>query len=219
MAHPIYPNKNGVVVPSVTRVIRGNLGWSTEPLLNWYYSSFKRGVDPIQVRDKAGYFGTLLHAMLERGRKNPKLDADVKAHVTEADRQEAFRIMGKYKEWTKLKNLEVVGHEMSLVSEEYQFGGTIDLLAHIQGEDDKITLIDFKTSKSVKVEHFIQMAAYGQLVKEHFSFVPSRYLLLHMPRGCKYPTAYTRDTLAAEWGVFKHLLDLERAKETLSWQT
>ena len=55
-------------------------------------------------------------------------------------------------------------NELKLVSERYQYGGTIDCLASLNG---KKTLIDYKTCNGIWDSHRIQVAAYYNLLQEN----------------------------------------------------
>ena len=54
--------------------------------------------------------------------------------------------------------------ETSLVSEQYKFGGTLDIVA--KDKKDKIWLTDQKTSKRIYDSHLFQLSAYEQLWNE-----------------------------------------------------
>ena len=47
---------------------------------------------------------------------------------------------------------------MEVISEEYQYGGTLDKVAVIDGV---LSIMDFKSSSGIFPEHRIQIAAYG----------------------------------------------------------
>ena len=53
--------------------------------------------------------------------------------------------------------------ELKLVSEEYKYGGTTDILIRYKG---KVYIGDFKTSNHIYVEHIAQLAAYRHAVEE-----------------------------------------------------
>jgi len=59
--------------------------------------------------------------------------------------------------------MEIVEQETPLVSEKYQFGGTLDAIM-VNGE---LALGDWKTSNAVYPDHIIQLAAYWKLWEEN----------------------------------------------------
>ena len=68
--------------------------------------------------------------------------------------------------WRDQHNFKPVGTEISLVSELYQFGGTIDCIAQIDG---KLCIADWKTGKDIYEDYIIQIVSYAQLWNENFS--------------------------------------------------
>jgi len=67
-------------------------------------------------------------------------------------------------EWLKNNDLKPIHLEKPFVSEKYQYGGTIDCYAMLNG---KPTLLDFKTSSGIWPEMLHQVAGgYYQLLKE-----------------------------------------------------
>ena len=52
---------------------------------------------------------------------------------------------------------------MQLISEVHQYGGTPDAIGSL---DDKLCLLDWKTSNSVYTDHLVQIAAYRMLWNE-----------------------------------------------------
>ena len=59
--------------------------------------------------------------------------------------------------------VDVIAAECQVVSEIHRYGGTLDLVATIDGVP---SLLDFKTGRGVYPEHRIQLAAYGQAWNE-----------------------------------------------------
>ena len=75
--------------------------------------------------------------------------------------------MRKYRDWRKGKRIKVVATELQLVSEAYQYGGTLDILAEVDGV---FTLIDIKTAKALygpTDDKWTQVAGYDLLAEEH----------------------------------------------------
>jgi len=66
--------------------------------------------------------------------------------------------------WLQITNIEIIETEVSLVSEEYQFGGTLDAIMWWQG---KLAIGDWKTSNSVYPDYLIQLACYKHLWEEN----------------------------------------------------
>ena len=83
--------------------------------------------------------------------------------------EEATQAFEMFKKWYKnLKSVKPIATELSLVSEEFQFGGTMDMVFEIGGE---LSILDLKTG-SIYPEHLVQLAGYGALWDENFQDNP-----------------------------------------------
>lgn len=217
--HTRYKNAAGKIVPSVTTIIGGNLGWNKGVLLGWTKKMMRQGIDPDKVRDAAADVGTLAHALIEEyiTERAPHLE------TVPVDREEyspahlklALNAFDAFLNWAETWEIDFespeVRSEKRLVSEWYQFGGTLDWIAPLKGE---LVLIDFKTSNGLYVEHRIQLAAYQYLYKE----VTGLWLATHLlqlekdePKFHHHPFP----NLDKEFEAFKHLIALHALKKEL----
>jgi hypothetical protein len=206
--HKKYYLKDGTRVSSVTTVLGQNLGWGANELLGWARKRALAGEDPNEIRDAAGRFGTIVHAKVEahEEHRRVKLDGFDPKEVKRADK--AYK---RYLDWRKEHEVEVTGSELSLVSEKYKFGGTIDLVATIDG---RACLPDLKTNSSVRPKMRIQLAAYRQLYFENFG-EDRLPIILHVGQG-KHPLVpYPLYNTDKEWRVFLLLMELNQLRETL----
>lgn len=155
MSHPVYKNKEGKKLPSVTTVI----GKFKEAggLIHWAWDLGMQGIDYRKVKDDAASAGTLAHLMVEadiRGHDQPKQDSQ-----PDEIWQKALNAFGAYQEWRNQTQLKPEQSEVSLICECHQVGGTLDTIM-VQG---KRSLGDWKTSNAVYPEYLIQLAAYRHL--------------------------------------------------------
>lgn len=153
---------NGRRVPGATTVISTSLGWGKEGLLHWAWKQGQDGKDFREERDKAADAGTIAHAMAEADVKGlpqpvPPAGMDDTEAAAWIKGQNAFEA---YLTWKRMTQIRILLSEVSFISEELLFGGTLDGVGII---DDKLCLIDFKTSNSTYPDHLIQMAAYRHL--------------------------------------------------------
>jgi hypothetical protein len=148
-----YKMKDGTKVPGVTTVIGGQLAWGKNALMYWSWEQGKAGLDFRQTKDDAADLGTRVHALIELEMKGVRPEIPKEAEAS---------LLAFY-EWRDAFKLQATGSEVSLVSEKYRFGGTIDYPAIISG---RRVILDLKTSKGVYPDHRIQLAAYGQLWNE-----------------------------------------------------
>ena len=69
-----------------------------------------------------------------------------------------------YLKWASMTKLEIVSHELPMISEKHQFGGTPDAFGTMNGE---LCLLDWITSIGVYTDYLIQLAAYTMLWEEN----------------------------------------------------
>lgn len=158
MAHKPYYNKNGQIVPSVTTVI-GRFKESSG-LIWWAWDCGMKGINYTQVRDEAAIVGTILHDMIEASIK--------KIEFKESDYDKNFAERAKipfeaFRKWHGRSNVILSEAEISLISEEYQYGGMLDALPN----GNELYVIDWKSTKRIYPDHIVQVAAYRQLWNEN----------------------------------------------------
>jgi len=212
-AHQRY-RVEGKVVPGVTTII-GNLGWNKNALISWARREALAGNDPDKIRDQSADRGTLAHALIEEHLTGRVVDRSL---YPEADLEIAENAFLAYLEWEGAYQLEVVGSEIQLAHPELMYGGTIDLLALLDGE---LALIDFKTTNGVYVEHRVQIAAYEALVKYHLGNGGLNGLngdgcQVHLLQLSKKDGTFSHHSyrdLSKEWEIFEHCLALHQLKK------
>lgn len=157
-AHIQYKNKSSKRVPGVTTI----LGVLAKPALKYWAN--KLGLANIEVNkyvDILADAGTLAHKMVECYLSKNKCDTD---DYSKNNIGLAENAMLKFHEWEKQHEYEVIFLEKALVSELYQFGGTIDIYWKLDGI---LTLTDIKTSKAIYDEQETQAVAYKMLLEEN----------------------------------------------------
>lgn len=159
-------NNHGV--PSVTEL----LGFiDSQGLIDWANAIGRKGMDNKKILATAARFGTNTHSAIE----NYLQGNDV---FVENSAFEAF------KNWWKIINeghrVVILGQEDPLVGQ--FFAGTYDLLISI---DDKIYLVDFKTSNNVGYKYFMQLAAYRYLLYTLKGININGCIVLQLSKGPK----------------------------------
>lgn len=152
-----YRLLDGTRVPGVT-TISGKLK-SAEPLMAWAVRETLAGRDYKATRDRAADAGSLAHAAVEAWIRGKPYEMRGEPDIV-ARGQKAFDSFLRWAEQTKLR---IVEPEVSLVSERYRFGGTMDALLL----DDQRAISDWKSSAGTYADMLIQIAAYGALWDEH----------------------------------------------------
>lgn len=168
----------GVKVPSVTQI----LSVINKPaLINW---AANMAVESIQSEIKPGvaYGEMQLVNIFEAGRKahnKRKTDAAnigtfvhewvakyIKGQKPEMPFDENLKVaVGKFLDWQKQYDVKFILAEEPIFSQEYQFAGTLDWIAKIDG---KLVLGDLKTSSGIYDEYWLQVAAYQLAREEEF---------------------------------------------------
>lgn len=208
----IYRNSAGKRVPGVTTVISGNLGWNKQALMAWANAQGLEGRHHRDVSQAAADIGTIAHAMVE-GHLKGKAWQEIVGHATvpPESMEKAENAFNAFIEWKELVNFELLNSEISLVSEQYNFGGTIDVAA-IQ---NKISIVDLKTSNDIYADHRIQIAAYGKLWNENFPDKQVQaYYILRLGKDGSFAYYYWPE-LDQAWEAFKCLLILHNLKKAV----
>ena len=207
MAAIVYKNKEGVRIPSVTTVI-SQWGIKTQALLHWAWNQGEQGI-PLYEKKEAEV-GTIAHAMIEADIKGK--DVDLSDYPVEMLEQ-ANICYENFKTWKDKHNFNPIETEIRLISEEYQYGGTIDCIARVDG---KLAIIDWKTGKEVYEDHIIQIVSYEKLWNENFP----EYLIdggYHILRTGKEIASFSYNwygEFPGAWDAFLHLRALyDLAKE------
>lgn len=216
-----YKNKEGKRLKGATTIIGGNLGWNKNTLMAWQAREFKAGNDPTDKSKKACDIGTLCHHYISCDFLKQTIDAEFKAQYDVDAITIADRCLAETKKKLIEHGLELTHSELSLISEEYQYGGTIDV---VMKEGSIIVLGDIKTSNASKscptgiyADHIIQLGAYDNLLIENKIATPEKYMFIHINKS---PTIEDSDmvhiitvpnaTIKRGFEVFKMLKQLDQ---------
>lgn len=224
-----YRSKGGVRLPGVTTVIGQNLGWSKEGLKWW---ANQEGLAGRNIRDRDNYgqiaadIGTAAHAMIDlylHG-QDPETAHEL-IDLPPEQRERARAAFRMFRKWFANSKTEVIATECWAVDDEYQTGGTIDGLFLEQDEDEKLvlSLADWKTSKAVYSEYFIQISAYSVFVERFLSKLFDRDVRLagaHIIRvgkdsGTFEHRFWERGLLDEGWKAFTWLRALHEHKKVV----
>ena len=117
------------------------------------------GMNADEVVKRAGEQGSKIHDAIFKYLSGEKL-----TWVDEKNEEnysiEEWKMILKFVEfWTTYKP-EIVAKEISLVDKDLGFGGTIDLVFKLE---DKLFLMDYKSSNAIHKSHELQLSAYATL--------------------------------------------------------
>lgn len=160
----LYVTPDGKKYPSVTSVVGFD---SKDFLTEWVAKVGKEEANAISNR--AAKRGTAIHAYSEDYLNN-KI---VTPNMFDMEMWKSFRPL-----LDRIDNIRML--EGRMFSHRLQLAGTVDCLAEYDGV---LSVIDFKTSKSVKREdwiqnYFLQCTAYGCMAQERFDILPKQIVVL-----------------------------------------
>jgi hypothetical protein len=133
--------------------------------------------------------GTAVHAWIEWQLKNELEVEGADEHQPPTDHPVVAECLSKWKEWRESVNLKPLAVEQRLASQDYGFAGTLDLLAEVDG---KVVVIDFKTSKAIYAESFLQNCAYRLALSES-GVSTEGGLIVRLPKEESDPTFEVRE--------------------------
>lgn len=214
MAHTVYKNKDGKRVPSVTTIISNNLGWNKQMLIAWSKKiALQQGKDSKEIVDDAANVGTLTHLLIES--KIKSIVPDISIYPKEDLKRAKNGYIG-FCNWEKFWQPEkYVYSEIKLVSEQYQFGGTIDIVAE---KNNNLHILDIKTSNYIHAEMAIQLAAYKRLFEENMNTCIDSMGIINLSKtNVEYKFFPVTDEIdIAAWDIFQNLLIVQNNKSKLS---
>ena len=131
-------------------------------MLYWANQQGLEGNALDQARVEVATPGTLAHKAVEdhiNGRPETALTGA--GEVTE----KARNAYASYLRWEAMNRITFRHTEVSLASEQYAFGGTLDAVGMIGNE---LILLDWKCANTVYADYLYQLAAYGLLWNENY---------------------------------------------------
>jgi len=164
-----YYRRNGEYYPSVTYV----LGYY--PKGKFFEDWLKKvGYSAEHIVKKAADEGTQVHEMIEEYLEGKELSY-LNQHGTPSMHPDVWIMFLKFVEFWETYNPKLIEMEVHLFSDELKVAGTCDMICEI---DDKLWLIDFKTSNHIQPTYQLQTAVYGQCYKECYGKTIDNYGIL-----------------------------------------
>ncbi len=157
----------------------GLIRWMQQQALEYFYKnlSYPIHLDQIDrlmkeaktahenVAQEAADIGTICHAYAEFDSLGKREEAkDLLNKVRTTSKWNLIEsCISKYDDWAGKEKSELVLAEKTIASPKYLFCGTLDRCDRING---KLRLRDYKTSKDIYLDQFIQLAMYRLALKE-----------------------------------------------------
>lgn len=213
MPRIIYKNAKGELLKGATTVAK-QVGWGSGGLMFWANKQGLEGRTLQESYDTATVPGTIAHYLIECFLKDeiPIMLSEWK----EEDCKKASAAFANFLKWAEQFKFKPLHVEPNLISEKYQYGGTPDVVAEVLGES---AIVDWKTGKTYE-STFLQLAAYGQLVRENYPdlTLDGGFHLLRIPKSEKVPSFHHSHwgALPAEaWETFEMCLRLGKTEKIL----
>lgn len=162
--HTIYKNLAGKRVPGCTTIT----GVANKPaLVKWANDLGLKGIISSQYVDELAAIGTLAHYLIEC--HCLKAEPDL-GDATPNQLELARNSFSKWLSWQELTGFIPEHNELELVSERFQFGGSIDIIGTLTKRNNRRALVDIKTCKAIYPDAKTQVSGgYMLLAKEHQS--------------------------------------------------
>lgn len=116
----------------------------------------------VKVRDEAADFGSEVHDWVESFIKS-KLDKTNPPELPSDSKKEVKKGVLAFLRWYNDNKVEFLQTEKFVYSREYQYVGTCDCVAIVNGD---LCILDWKTSNSLQTAHVYQTVGYGIAYEE-----------------------------------------------------
>ena len=194
-----YITKEGKEVPSVTTILK-ILG--AEEIIRWAnYLGYKH-ISYESEMERTSTKGTIIH-QLARNVVDPKSAVPIQLG-SEADFMFYSAIQNRFQSFISQFTYETFFTETGFVSSKLGYGGTVDWYCKIA---DIPILVDFKSSKQVRLKHLLQLGGYYNLMRDGNYTIHGGAIITVNERGCTiYPIK--EDTLIELGANFNKLADV-----------
>jgi hypothetical protein len=175
-------------VPSVTRVVDAVFPkhltvWAAQAGADYWANNYGDDEDMYngilnahkQISHKAQETGLEVHKWIELWIKfmisGGKIETDYPEHVKIP--------MQNFHDWVESREIEWLACEKKVYSRSWEYAGTIDALAKING---KLCVIDFKTSAKIYKEYYLQVSAYCNAIGEMMGELPKLGVIVRLDK-------------------------------------
>jgi len=147
---------------------------------------------------QAKELGTKIHSVIEKAIKGEKIDPNMDKNIK--------RALELFMDWSK--DIKWIASEAKVMSEKCGIAGTLDALGVIDG---KLTLVDFKTSKMISRDYYIQTSGYHLCLEEN-GIIPEQRMIVKIPKyeNIDFEAKIVPTPLDFDIKVFKSLIHLKK---------
>lgn len=198
----IYTTEGGVELPSVTTILHSIL-IDPDPLIRWANGLGFGRKKYDDVMEQTANKGTIIHNVLQQLMEGKV--PETKFNLSFKDITSVEFAINYAKTFFKEHNMTPAttkGVEMTLMSEELGYAGTLDWLGDM---DNLLTLVDYKTSKKVRMNHILQVSAYDQLLQTKKNIKVDRAAVLLIRDTGVTPRFVSREELDRWYSLFQEI--------------
>jgi len=208
-----YKLKDGRSINGATTILK-NCGWGSDALIFWAWKRGKDFPDEKLYDKQQEYFdaGTLAHLFAEYTLRDELLAPEIIAQYSKEVQAQAKQTHKNFLHWLKSNKMKVIALEKHMVSEEYKYGGTPDLIATV---NKKLAVVDWKSSKAVYDTYWLQLGAYRQLVKEDMGLDVQEVHILRISKDYSGWDHMYRQIQPWMWQGFEACLTLHNIRKAL----
>ena len=154
-----YKTETGEYYPSVTSIL------NFYPKNGFFHAWLKDvGHNSDIIARKAADEGTQVHNAIEAFLEGKEIKwMDDKGHAIY--NLDVWRMILRFSDFWKTHNPELIASEIHLLSHEHKYAGTCDLVVKL---NNKIWLLDIKTSNSLHTSYNLQLSAYTKAWNEKY---------------------------------------------------
>lgn len=208
-----YKDSADNLLPGVTTVLK-NLGWNKDILMAWAASVTKKGGNYKDISKDASETGTLAHSMAEAWLNGQELSKEIVMAYDEDQIVKATNAVESLKIWQEGSKLKIIGTEVMLISDEYGYGGTADVL--FENGEGQLEIGDVKTSGGTYADYVLQLAAYAMAAEETFKRPVVRTHILRFGKNKSasfHHSSWGKGDIDTAFDVFRHLVAIHNLKD------
>jgi len=220
---------NGIVVPNVTTVTGvinkpALIPWAVNATIEWIEDQFLPQVEykgsevigivknsknaRFRLSKEAQDIGSTVHDWIELYIRHKMLKTKF-PEIPKTD--EVVACIDSFLNWEKAHDIEWLETERKVFSRVYNYAGTMDILAVVDGD---LSVIDAKTSKAIYDDYYLQVSAYAKAYSEEFRTRVDRIGVLRVPKLPDDKVEYaSTDKINDIFNVFLNALMIWRFKQ------
>lgn len=186
-------------------------------MIKWANGIGKNGIDYEEYLKNSANIGLLTHLLIGDYINKKDTDSAVLKTYKKEQIELANIYFNSFKKWYETEEISPIVSEFSMVSKTLGFGGTCDFV--FGDKDNKVVLVDFKTTTHIQKDYFIQMMAYSLLLKEKDIKVNKIAVLRFFPDGHVYKEMDVAEAKNRYYEYFMTCKNLFKAKKELEkWE-